>query len=164
MSKLIAVAFDTPYKAEEVRLDMVKLENEDLVDLEDAVVTVVDRKGRVRFHHSEHMTFPAALSGGFLGTLVGLMMVNPVMALIGGVTGTAIGAVAGALKDVGIEESFMKELSTRLKPGTSALFVAVRKGDPIRVVEELQKYQGTVLQTTLTHDNEKALKKALANL
>jgi uncharacterized membrane protein len=164
MSKLIAVAFDTPHKAEEVRLDMVKLENDDLVDLEEAVVMVLDRKGKVRFHHSQHMTFPAALSGGFLGTLVGLMIVNPVIALVGGVTGTAVGAAAGALKEVGIEESFMKELSTHLKPGSSALFVVVRKGDPRSIIEELKKYHGEILQTSLSHQNEETLKKALEKI
>jgi uncharacterized membrane protein len=161
MSQLIAVAFDDPHKAEEARIDLLKLGHEDLVDLEEAVVVVVDNEGQVRFHHSHHLTLPVALSGGFLGTLAGLIILNPALALIGGITGTAVGAIAGALRDVGIQEDFMKALSENLQPGSSALFVMIRKGKLEKVNEELKKYGGEILQTTLAHQNEAKLREAL---
>lgn len=161
MDELIAVAFDEPHMAEEVRLDILKLENKGSVNLEEAVVLVVDSDGKVRFHHSRHLTLPVALGGGFAGTLIGLIMINPLVALIGGLSGTSLGAVVGALKEVGIEEDFMKELAKHLKPGSSALFVIIRKGKPETLIEKLEPYKGKILQTSLSHQDEFKLRKAL---
>jgi len=41
---LVVVGYDEPYKAEEVRLKLRKLQSEYLLDLEDAVVAVKDEK------------------------------------------------------------------------------------------------------------------------
>lgn len=161
MSELIAVAFDDPHRAEEARLDILKLERKDLADLEEAVVLVVDFEGKVRFQHSQHFSLPVALSGGFVGTLIGLMLINPAIALVGGLTGTALGAVIGTLEEVGIGEDFMKDLAKNLKPGSSALFVMVRRGNPEKLIEKLRPYKGEILQTSLSHQDENRLSEAL---
>jgi uncharacterized membrane protein len=161
MSTLIAVAFKDRHKAEEVRLDLLKKQREDLVDLEEAVVLVRDQKNEVHLHHSTHFTVPAAVGAGFLGSLIGLMILNPVIALIGGITGTGVGAAMGALKEIGIEEDFMKDLAGDLKPGSSALFVVARKVSPDTIAEALKDTEGRILQTSLSHEDDKKLKAAL---
>jgi uncharacterized membrane protein len=70
-------------------------------------------------------------------------------------------AVSGALKDVGIDDLFIKQLSAAFKPGTSALFVWVRNVTLDRVLEEIKPYGGTVLQTSLSHESEARLRAAL---
>jgi len=161
MSELIAVAFDNPHTAKEARSDIVRLKDEQLADLEEAVVLIVDADGKVRFQHAEQMTVPVALGGGFVGMLAGLILINPVLAAIGGISGAALGAVAGALKDAGISEDFMKDLSENLKPGASALFVATRQGQPDIIIEALKSYRGKILQTSLSHRDENKLRTAL---
>ena len=161
MSDLIAVVFNDKLKAEQVRLDLLKMQHEYLVDLEEAVVVVHDRKGKVRLHHVSHFTVPGALSGGFMGALVGLMLFNPALALIGFMAGSGIGAVVGTLKEVGIDEAFMKKLASQLTPGTSALFILAKKADPQRILEELKRYDGRVLQTPLVHEEEARLRAAI---
>ncbi len=94
------------------------------------MVLVRDKKGKIHFHHSQHFTLPLSLSGGFVGLLVGLMILNPAVALIGGIAGTALGAVLGALKEIGIEEDFMKDLAKEMRVGSSALFIVTRRSDP----------------------------------
>ena len=76
--------------------------------------------------------------------------------------GATAGAVSGALKDVGINDGFMKELAGGLAPGSSALFVLVRKATPDKVLEELKGTGGKVLQSSLTHENEGKLQAALS--
>ena len=136
-------------------------ERADLVDLEEAVVLIRDKDNKVNLRHSTHFTVPVALGGGFVGTLVGLMVFNPILALVGGVTGAGLGAVLGALKEVGIEEDFMKELAGDLKPGSSALFVVARKTSPEAIAEALENTGGRMLQTSLSHDDEARLEAAL---
>ena len=134
MSTLTVIQYDDMYKAEETRLILRKMQNDYLLDLEDAVVAVKDARGKVKLHQSVNLTAFGALRGGFWGTLIGLIFLNP---LLGFAVGAGAGAVSGALTDVGINDDFMKELASSLKPETSALFVLVRSATPDKVLEEL---------------------------
>jgi uncharacterized membrane protein len=158
MSTFVAIEYDDPFKAHEVRLTLARLQEEYLIDLEDAVVAVKDEKGKVKLHQAMNLTAAGAVQGGFWGTLIGLLFLSP---LLGAAVGASAGAVSGALSDLGINDDFMKKLAAGLKENTSVLFVLVRKATPDKVVEEIKKYGGTVLQTSLSHDDEAKLQAAL---
>jgi uncharacterized membrane protein len=89
------------------------------------------------------------------------MVINPALALFGLVAGAGLGAVIGSLKEVGIEEKFMEDLGSHLKPGTSALFIVAKKAKPEAILEKLKRFRGKVLQTSLKHDDEDKLRAAL---
>ena len=48
----------------------------------------------------------------------------------------------------------MKKLASNLQPNSSVLFVLVRKATPDKVVDEIKPFGGTVLQTSLSHEDE----------
>jgi uncharacterized membrane protein len=158
MSTFAAIAYDEPHKAQEVRLALVKLQQEYLIDMEDAVVAVKNEEGKIKLHQAVNLTAAGAVSGGFWGSLIGLLFLNP---LLGAAVGASAGAVSGALSDLGISDDFMKKLADSLQPNTSVLFVLVRKATPDKVVDEIKQYGGTVLQTSLSHDDEAKLQAAL---
>jgi uncharacterized membrane protein len=158
MSTLVVVGYDDLFKAEEVRLKLMKMQKDYLIDLGDAAVAVKDQSGKVKLHQAVNMTAAGAVSGGFWGTLIGLIFLNP---LIGLAVGATTGAVSGALTDLGINDKFMKDLAETLKPGSSALFVLVQKATPDKVLEELAGTGGKVLKSSLSHDNEAKLQAAL---
>ncbi len=158
MRKLIAVMYNSELKATEVRLDFMKMQKTYLVDLEDAVVATRKENGKIKLHQMYNLTASGALSGGFWGTLIGLIFLNP---LIGLVIGAGTGAVAGALTDVGINDNFMKTLAEKLQPGTSALFVLVRSELTDKVLDELKGTGGTIIQSSLSHEDEARLQTAL---
>jgi uncharacterized membrane protein len=151
MSTLVVVGYDDPDKAEEVRLKLWKLQNEYLLDLEDAVVAIKDEKGKIKLHQAVNLTAAGALSGGFWGSLTGLIWLN-----------AAAGTASAALADVGIKDHFMKELAATLTPGSSALFVLVRRRAPEKVLEELKGTGGRILKTSLAHEDEARLQAALS--
>src|SRR4029077_9982527 len=159
MSTLVVIEYDDMFKAEEVRLTLMKMQKDYLIDLEDAVVAVKDKKGKVRLHQAVNLTAAGAVSGGFWGTLIGVIFLNP---LLGMAVGATAGAVSGALSDLGIDDKFMKDLAATMKPGSSALFVLVRKSTPDKVLEELQGSGGKVLKSSLSHDDEAKLQAALS--
>lgn len=160
MSDLVVTVFNDEFKAEQVRLDLRKKQAEHLADLEDAVVLVRTREGKVKFHHMSHSTVGGALSGGVLGSLLGVLLMNPVFAVLGLAAGVVVGGISGAMSHVGIDEDFMKDLAEHLKPGTSALCILVR--DHLeRVLEEVKSFKGKVLHTPLLHTDEAKLKAAL---
>jgi uncharacterized membrane protein len=152
MSTLVVVGYDDLYKAEEVRLKLRQLESEYLLDIEDAVVAVQDEQGRVKLHQTVNLTADGALSGGFCGSLTGLIFRN-----------AALAAASGALTDIGINDHFMKELTATLIPGSSTLFVLIRHATPDKVLEELKGTGGRILKTSLSHEDESKLQTALSS-
>lgn len=158
MSQLIAVAYPDQFSAEEVRVKLWKLQHEYLLEMEDAVVVTKDPKGKVKLHQAVNLTAIGAASGGFWGTLVGMIFLNPIF---GAVVGAASGALSGAISDAGINDQFMTSLADKFTPGTSALFVLIRNATPDKVVAEIASYGGTVLQSSLSHEDEAKLQAAL---
>lgn len=160
MSTLVVIDYESEVKAEEVRLALLKMQKEFLIDLEDAVVVVRNEKGRVKLRQLHNLTAAGAARGGFWGALIGLLFLNP---LFGFALGAAAGAVSGALANVGIDNNFMKQLGETLKPGTAALFILIRQMTPDKVIAELQKFGGTLIKTNLCNENETKLREALAS-
>lgn len=158
MRTLIVVAYPNEMQAEQVRLDFLNMQKDYLVDLEDAVVAVVKPDGKVKLRQMYQLALGGAVSGSFWGLLVGILFLNP---LLGLAVGAGTGAVAGALSDVGINDQFMKELAAQLKPGSSVLFVLVRSELTDKALDELSGTGGTVLQTSLSHEDQERLQAAL---
>src|SRR5262249_2848969 len=144
MATFVVIDYESEVKAEEVRLALLKLQKQYLIDLADAVVVVRDDKGKVRLRQMYNLTAAGAVSGGFWVGLIGLVFLNP---LFGFAIGAATGAVSGALRDVGIDDKFMKSLGETLKPGTAALCVLIRQMTPDKVLEEIKPYGGTLIKT-----------------
>ncbi len=159
MADLVVIEYDDMHQAEEVRLKLLKLQREYLVDLEDAVVAIKDENGKVKLNQIHDLTTAGAVRGSFLGALIGLIFLNP---LLGMAAGAAGGAIDGALSDVGINNKFMKDLASNFDNGSSALFVLVREATPDKVLAELEGSGGKVLQTSLTHEQEEKLQAALS--
>ncbi|SFH63028.1 DUF1269 domain-containing protein [Planctomicrobium piriforme] len=158
MATLAVIAYPNEETAEEVRLKLIKMQKDYLLDLRDAVVVVRDEQGKIRLRQMFNMTAAGAVTGGFWGTLVGMIFLSP---LFGLAVGAAWGAASGALTDIGIDDDFMKKLAETLTPGTAALCVLLHSEAPDKVVEEIRQFGGTVIKTNLSHENEDKLRVAL---
>ncbi len=158
MSTLVVVAYPDEFQAEEVRLRLLKMQKEYLVDLEDAVIAVRKPNGKIKLLQLHNLTGAGAVSGGFWGLLIGLLFLNP---LLGAAVGAGAGAVSGALADVGIDDEFMKNLGKNLKPGGSMLFILFRSITMDKALQELEGTGGTIIQTSLSHEDEARLRKAM---
>ena len=158
MSTLVVVAYPNEFQAEEVRLCLLKMQKEYLVDLEDAVIAIRKENGKVKLLQLHNLTGAGAISGGFWGMLIGLLFLNP---LLGAAVGAGAGAVSGALADVGIDDQFMKNLGQNLKPGGSMLFILFRSITMDKALQELAGTGGTIIQTSLSHEDEERLRKAM---
>jgi uncharacterized membrane protein len=160
MSDLIVIGFKDEFKADEVLIDLRKLELEYLIDLEDAAIVVRNKEGKVKIKQTQELVTSGALTGGFWGLLIGLIFFHPMLALFG----AAAGAISGALTDIGIDDNFIRELGNTLEPGTSALFILVKKSTPDKVLDDLRKFEGKVLRTSLSKEDEAKLQAALTKI
>ncbi|MEB3332163.1 MAG: DUF1269 domain-containing protein [Synechococcaceae cyanobacterium] len=160
MSNLVVVGFPKPEEAEEVRSLLVDIQREQLLSLEDAVVVVRDESGKVQLRQAINLTAAGALGGGFWGTLVGLLFLNP---LLGAAVGAGIGAASGSLSDLGINDDFLRELGETLPVGSAALCLLVRDATPDRVIERLRSHapHARLLRTSLSHTDEDQLRQLL---
>lgn len=161
MSELIVIAFDDEATGFELRAELVKMQQDYLIEMEDAVVVTRKSEDDIKLHQAVNLTAAGALGGGFWGTFIGLIFLNP---LLGAAVGAASGALAGVLSDVGINDNFIKETARAVPPGGSAVFVLVRKMTGDKVLERLQSFQhrGRVLKTSLSQEDEARLREALA--
>lgn len=159
MADLVVIAFPSEAKAEEVRHRLLDLQQEYLIDLDDAVIATKQEDGRVKLNQLFHPTAAGAMSGTFWGLLIGTLFLMP---FAGAALGAASGALSGALTDVGINDDFMKEAAGVLQPGSAALFLLIRKMTADKVIEDLTGVGGTVLRTSFDHTQEQRLRDALA--
>ncbi len=158
MATLIVIVYPDELQAEQVRLDFMRMSEEYLVTLQDAVIAVKKKDGRVKLLQMYHLALGGAISGALWGTLIGLLFMMPIFGLV---VGAGTGAVAGALTDVGISDSFMKQLASTLKPGSSALFVLVDSPITDKVMNDLKGTGGTIIQSSLSTIDQDKLQKAL---
>lgn len=160
MSSLVVVGFPTVGEAEEVRRELLDIQRERLISLEDAVVVEHNSKGQVHLRQALNLTTAGALGGGFWGSLVGLLFLNP---LLGAAIGAGIGAASGSMSDLGINDGFMRELGETLPQGSAALCVLLRDSTPDRVIERLRKHapHARLLRTNLSHTDEERLRQLL---
>jgi uncharacterized membrane protein len=159
MSDLVVIEYPSEAKAEEVRNKLLDMQKEYLIDLEDAVIAIKQPGGRIKLHQLYHPTAAGAAFGTLWGLLVGMIFLMPVT---GAVLGTASGAIAGGLTDVGINDQFTKEAAATLDSGNAALFLLIRKMTTDKVLADLKGEGGKVLRTSFDHTKENALREALA--
>jgi uncharacterized membrane protein len=157
-SNLVVIGFDDEHTAFAMRAELAKMQKEYLIDMEDVVVVTKDEKDKVKLHQAVNLTASGAVGGTFWGMLIGMLFLNP---LLGAAVGAGAGALSGKLSDIGVDDNFMKALGETFTPGTSALFVLVRKATPDKVLEGLKGFKGKVIQTSLTKDKEEELRKVI---
>jgi uncharacterized membrane protein len=160
MSTLVAIVFNDEATAFEMRAKLAKMQKEYLINLEDAVVVTRDQTGKTKLDQAVNLTATGAVGGGFWGLLIGLIFLNP---LLGAVVGAGAGALSGRLTDIGLDDRMLKDVGASFKPGTSGLFLLIRRATADKVLGGLKEFtgKGKVFQTSLNKDDENALREAL---
>ncbi|WP_347266922.1 DUF1269 domain-containing protein [Paracoccus sp. (in: a-proteobacteria)] len=161
MSNLLVIAFDDEATGFELRTELVKMQKEYLIQMDDAVVVTRPTADGIKLHQAVNLTAAGAVSGGFWGTLVGLIFLNP---LLGAAVGAASGALAGRFSDIGINDNFMRDLGNSIPPGGSAVCILIRQVSADKVLARIEGsgIKGRVLQTSLSDADEARLRDAFA--
>ncbi len=162
MSDLVVISFNDEHQADEVLLTLGRLQADHLIDLEDAAVVVRKQDGKIKIKQTQNLTVAGAVGGGFWGAFFGILFGGPLGFLVVGGTTAAVGALMGKLRDIGVDDDFIKEVGDSLEPGSSAIFTLVISSTTDRVLESLRQFQGKVVRTSLSRDSEDALVQALA--
>jgi uncharacterized membrane protein len=152
--------FDTDQGAESALSVLQRLQTEELIQVQDAaVVSWPDGAKKPKTKQLHNLVSARALGGGFWGFLFGLIFFVP---LLGLAVGAATGALSGSLGDVGIDDAFIKDVRTKVKPGTSALFLLTSGAVIDKVAEEFEAVRdhATLMHTNLSNAQEAKLREA----
>lgn len=156
--QLVVLTFDDMDTAEKVHQSLVSAKKQGLVQIDDAAVVVKDEEGKVKVDNQvARGTWISTAVGGGLGLLIGAIFF-PIGGLVLGLAG---GALVAKAMDLGVDGKFVDEVSEKIQPGTSALFIMAEDANTAAILAVLREYEGHVLQTTLDTEAEEAIKKAL---
>ncbi len=166
MSEIVVMGFRDPEEADRVLSRLRTLRREYLAG-KDAVVVVRDETGYVHIKQESDLvkagTKDGFLTGSLWGTFVGLLFLNPLVGFaVGGAFGAGVGGLAGSLTDYGIDDGFIESLAETFPNNSSGLFLLVREAQPEKVLAELSGFNGKVLHTSLSAEQEKKLQETLS--
>lgn len=146
MSELVVIGFDGKFEAEDKLLSLLKLEQESLLVLDDAVVIIKNAEGKIRVKAYHDLTEPVPELGNELwGGIISAVVFHREL------------EVAQSIFD----PDFLFKVETSLKPNSSALFVLVQSTEPEAVLAALSGVGREVLRTTLPEVAPKQLQDAL---
>lgn len=158
MANLFVLAFKDEKGASSALKEVEKLQKAELIVVDDAAVAIHPMDGKVKIRQANNLVGRGALGGAFWGMLFGLIFFVPFAGLA---IGAAAGGLMGKLHDYGIDDNFIKSVSEKVTPGTSALFLLVHNAQKEKVVATLRPYGGELIQSSLSPTQEKELKEAL---
>ena len=160
MSTLIAITYDDQQTAQQAFDALGRLQKQQLLELEDVAYATKDEKGKVKVKDTLERQHTGSVAGWgfFWGFLIGLIFGGP---LFWGLFTALLGGLIAKGTDVGIDNDFMKEVSNSLEPGGAAVFILAYKATPDKVVAELSQYGGHVVRTSLSEEDEAALRQAI---
>lgn len=158
MSDLVVIGYPDQVTAASAMEKVEQLQRDLIVELDDAAVIVRREDGKFQVTTNHHATGIGATGGLFWGFLFGILFFIP---FLGMAFGAGLGAIMGKMTESGIDKRFIEQVRDLVQPGTSALFLMVRKATPDKAVKALEPFGGTVLRTSLSEDTEKRLQDAL---
>jgi uncharacterized membrane protein len=154
MSDLIIIGYDDHETAQRAYDQVLELNKDHIVELTGLAVVTVDEKGHSHVDTPGKLVAGGAASGALWGTLLGLLFLAPFAGML---VGGALGALFGKLGKSGINDEFRDKVRSMLTPGKAALVVMSQERTEDKFVDALKPFGGEVLQTSLSHEQEKEL-------
>lgn len=180
MADMIAAVYKNQYRAMENMARLRKLDEDWLVDIQDAVAVARDANGKLHIQDSFKPTPQAGAGwGALLGTVLAGLALAPftgglsAATAAGGIAaGTVGGATLGGLTGAavaetdkvqhGLSEEFVTEVSDAIKRGQSAIFALVEVHDPDYVANYFRGTGGRIIRTSLGPHEQQRLQEILA--
>ncbi|WP_120493863.1 DUF1269 domain-containing protein [Microbacterium phyllosphaerae] len=156
MADLIVIAFDSETQAEAAYNEVQALQNDLVVELSGLALVKVDGEGKT------HVEYPGttgkigvgAAGGALFGMLVGLLFFIPFAGLV---FGGLFGALFAGIDKTGLNAEFRDRVKSTVSAGKSAVVIYASKVTEDKFAAAIAPYQGTIVQTSLSEEDEKAL-------
>ena len=155
MTSLTVWVYPTAFGAGTGELHLRSLVERNLIVLHDAATIVwMPHDAQPRVRPVEHLTTRAAGRGAFWGSLVGLVLLNPVA---GAAAGAGASALAQKARRAGLDDDFVDAVRRSVAPGTSALLVLSSRADQDAVGEVLAHSEAYLVHAELSREGRELL-------
>jgi len=158
MSDLIVIVFDKIEDAGTAFESLKSLQKAGEIRIDDAAVITKDESGKA---HVKNQLDTGKKWGAVGGGLLGLIVAGIFFPIAGLVIGASLGAWFGKAAHLGVDKKFVEQVTEKLTPNKSGLFVMVSTEHRGLVVSAMEPYKGELLQTTLPYEMETELRNAL---
>jgi uncharacterized membrane protein len=157
---LWVIGYDDMDQAERVRAEILKLGESHCLILLDTAEVVLYPDGCLTINGEPFIASIKVAGHGIAGFLAGLSLGAP--PLTGAAAGALVRGFGGGWAEVGIDDSFVTEVETLMRPGSSALFVLDRAGDMAAILKGIRGLGGKVLKTNVDLQRAQLIQAALA--
>ena len=158
MATISVLKFDSHDGAEKALTTIKDLAQQHLITLLDAaVVTWEPGKKKPKTEQMYNLAARGAMGGAFWGMLFGVIFLVP---LFGAIIGATMGALSGSMRDIGINDNFIKDCRDKITEGTSALFLMTMDATIDKVVDAMKQHEFELVSTNLSKEQEEALRAA----
>jgi uncharacterized membrane protein len=161
MADLIMMEFSTEAKADAVRLTLLDMQKDYLIEPGDTVIATKYAEGQVKLNQILQPVRADTMSGTFWGALIGLLFLLP---LAGAAIAADPVALRGRLPALRTSDNFVQEAGKALQSGNAVLFLMIRKMTTVAVLATLRTAGGKASWSTLDEGEEGFLQAALACL
>jgi len=139
--RIVALAFDSTARAQEALREAMRLQDQHLLAIHDAVFVTRDEAGHAEVSSTDPTAVAAAVPSSLFGALIGTLVAGPFGFLLGGVMGGASAALVAKLVDTGIPHRVVGELQELTRPGQTVLALWISDIAGMAVIEALRRFQ-----------------------
>jgi uncharacterized membrane protein len=157
---LWAIGYDDMARAEQVRHEIAKLGDKHCLILLDTAVVVRYPDGSVTLDGEPFVATIDFSGHSFASFFAGLALGAP--PLTAAAAGARVRSTGRAAAEVGIDDAFVCEAQSLMKPGTSALFVLDQEGDMEAILQGIRGLGGTVLKANVDVNRARLIQSTLA--
>jgi uncharacterized membrane protein len=157
---LWAIGYDDMGRAEQVRHEIAKLGDKHCLILLDTAVVVRYPDGFVTLDGEPFVATIDFSCHSFASFFAGLALGAP--PLTAAAVGALVRSTGRAAAEVGIDDAFVSEVQSLMKPGTSALFVLDQEGDMEATLQGIRGLGGTVLKANVDVNRARLIQSTLA--
>lgn len=156
MADLIVISYDSEADARAAYDQVQKLQDDLVVELAGLAVVTVDKDGKTNVDYPGPVgnVGLGAASGALFGTLIGILFFVPVAGLV---FGGLVGALFAGLDKTNVDADFRERVQSAVSAGKSALVVYATKFTEDKFAAALAPYGGTIVQTSLSTEDEQEL-------
>lgn len=156
MADLIVIAFDTELQAEAAYDEIQNLQSDLVVELAGLALVKVDHEGKTKVEYPGTVgkIGVGAAGGALFGSLIGILFFIPFAGLV---FGGLFGALFAGIDKTGLDAEFRNRVKSTVTAGKSAVVIYAVKVTEDKFAAAIAPYKGTVVQTSLSAEDEKAL-------
>ncbi len=157
MSRLLVFVLCTEAEVDQMITEIQSLKDQQLITIMDAASVARRLDDSVMIKQADSLTGTDALGGPFWGMLIGMLIFLP---WLGVPVNTITRSLNSKYSGWGLTDSFIKEVGASIMPGYSALFLLITTMKEDRIIEAVSRHKATLLQKSLSSDDESKLRMA----